>query len=171
VRALSRMALALVALALSACGSDSRDGNKPVQLPGTPVALTYVTPSGSASGVEWNTAYVDPVRAVVRDEAAWGEAWAMLVGSLAPAPPVPAVDFTREMVVIAGIGRWGGARSMSMPLAAIQPDGSLRVAVVEIEVGDGCVWGPMETRQASAARVPRADAVAFVDFVSVRKCE
>ncbi|MFT3916555.1 MAG: hypothetical protein QM704_21495 [Anaeromyxobacteraceae bacterium] len=167
------LALTAVSLSLVACETPNDHVHRggAVELPGTPVTLAYLTPSGHPSGVEWNTAYVDPVRVVVRDQAAWGEAWAMLVGSEVPAAPVPSVDFTQDMVVIAGIGRSGGARAMRMPVAAVQDDGSLRVAVEDTTLGDGCVWGPMETRQASAARVPRADSVTFVDFVSVRKCE
>lgn len=36
----------------------------------------------------------------VRDGAAWQAAWSELYGRNAPSPPLPAVDFSREMVVL-----------------------------------------------------------------------
>jgi hypothetical protein len=42
---------------------------------------------------------------VVRDEGTLRAAWAQATSKLSLAPPVPVVDFTREMVVLVGAGR------------------------------------------------------------------
>ncbi|MBI2369409.1 MAG: protease complex subunit PrcB family protein [Deltaproteobacteria bacterium] len=59
---------------------------------------------GTSSGITTAT------RAVIRDQGAWARLWSEHTARLMPVPPVPPVDFSREMVVgvFAGEQRTGG---------------------------------------------------------------
>jgi hypothetical protein len=46
----------------------------------------------------------DSARIVVRDSATWDETWRTIHRPFIPPPPVPPIDFSREMVVVAALG-------------------------------------------------------------------
>jgi hypothetical protein len=169
----SLVSVLLLSATLVACGDERAASPDALTLPGTPIPLEYVIPSGDPSGVERFSGFLDPARIVVREDAAWEDAWAMLVGDHpSPAPPRPAIDFDAEMVVVVSIGVTGGNRTMRVPLATRLWDGSLAVAVEEERLGRSCAFGPTETRPAVALRVPRSDSpVFFGEFLTIRECE
>jgi hypothetical protein len=46
----------------------------------------------------------DPMRAVIRDSTAWRQLWEQINRPFVPQPALPAVDFGREMIVVAALG-------------------------------------------------------------------
>ena len=50
-------------------------------------------------------AFRDSVRKIVRDVTVWGQVWAQATSTQRPPPPLPLIDFGREMVVAVGAGR------------------------------------------------------------------
>lgn len=66
--------------------------------------------------------------AVIKSEAAWDSLWRR-VGR----PPTPSIDFTREMLVAAGIGMGSWARDLSIRLSGARAD-SL-VAIIHVRDG------------------------------------
>jgi hypothetical protein len=48
--------------------------------------------------------FTDSARLVVRDSVAWTETWRTIHRPFIPPPPVPPIDFSREMVLIAALG-------------------------------------------------------------------
>jgi hypothetical protein len=112
-----------------------------------------------------------PLRLVVRDDAAWAEAWAKLYATTDAPPPRPPVDFAKEMVLVASLGmrRTGGfAATIARTELA---DGVLRVEVVEKRPGADCMTTQALTYPVALARVARHDgAIEFADRVVVNDC-
>jgi hypothetical protein len=50
-------------------------------------------------------AYTDSVRLAVRDITTWQQVWAQATSTQASPPPLPSVDFAREMVLVAAAGQ------------------------------------------------------------------
>ncbi len=46
----------------------------------------------------------DPMRAVIRDSTAWRQLWDRINRPFVPPPSLPAIDFGREMIVVAALG-------------------------------------------------------------------
>lgn len=90
-------ALACAAALLAACG-----GRRPVlpdPFPPVAVAPAAVIYDDDAGGMR------DSLRLVVRDPAAFEMLWRSATNGQPSPPPVPAIDFAREMVVAVGAGR------------------------------------------------------------------
>src|SRR5687768_7556191 len=93
--------LGLVAAAcLAASCSNSADG--PTQ-PSGPVTLERF--GRTDASLTYSSAIAAPLRAVVRDATTWRGAWATIWGDVSPAPALPTVDFSRDMVVVAALGQ------------------------------------------------------------------
>ncbi len=89
-------ALALAAVAMTGCGGKAAPAPPaPIQAL-SPMARLYYDNSG---GVQ------DSLRLVVRDANALASIWQRATSGQASPPPAPAVDFTKEMVLVAAAGR------------------------------------------------------------------
>ena len=110
-------------------------------------------------------------RLVVRDEAAWRDAWAAIWRDATPAPPLPSIDFAREMVVVAALGeRNSGGYGILIDSAAAS-GGGLRVFVRTTSPGPRCFVTGALTQPVDAARLPRVDGpVEFVERAEVTDC-
>jgi hypothetical protein len=64
-----------------------------------PIAPSEVVYYDNGGGIR------DPIRVVVRDEATLREIWERATSTQLAPPPVPSVDFEREMVLVIGAGR------------------------------------------------------------------
>jgi hypothetical protein len=92
-------------------------------------------------------------RGVVRSEGEWQALWAQVVRGRQPTPATPAVDFSREMVIVAAMGtRNTGGYAITVDSVTATP-GALHVFVTERSPGGSC-----GTTQALTAPV---DAVAL----------
>ena len=113
-----------------------------------------------------------PERLVVRDQAAWITAWSSLWPNGVPIPALPAVDFSKDMIVIAALGgRNTGGYSIFVDSARAAASG-LVVFVGTSSPGRHCITTQAFTQPVDIARVPRTEAaVAFVDVPRVEDCQ
>ena len=108
---------------------------------------------------------------VVRDSAAWSTTWTTLLGSHSPKPPLPSVDFSREMLVVASMGtRSSGGYSVGIDSAFVARD-TLFFRVIETSPGARCGTTAALTSPVGLARVERSDLpVGFATSSVVSEC-
>jgi hypothetical protein len=111
-------------------------------------------------------------RGVVRDQAAWAQAWIRLIGPFEPKQPVPAIDFERDMLVVAAMGsRPTGGYSVRID-GVYRAGDRLYVVVEESSPDAGCLTTQAFTAPVTAVRLARSDlAVAFVNRSRVLTCD
>ncbi len=110
-------------------------------------------------------------RLVIRDATAWQATWRDVVGHLTPAPALPAVDFSRAMIVVAAMGERGTGGYEIRVTRAYRRDGDLVVVVVEVSPGAGCMLIQSITAPVEVVRLPRHDGpVTFLEEQERRDC-
>lgn len=152
--------LTATAIASLACG---RGTNLPAaQGDSVPLTVISTTPY---------SAYTEPQRVVLRTPEAWSGAWATIWAGAVPQPPLPDVDFEREVVVLAAAGVYPQrGPSITMPSAALAA-GAVRVTVLEVAPGSECVVAPVQSSPVVAARMPHFDGeIGFADVRTVHSC-
>jgi hypothetical protein len=135
---------------------------------------------GSQLRLEMRAAFPGPVyssgmdassRRVVRTEAQWQALWTLVVRGHQPVPAVPAVDFSREMVVVAAMGsRPTGGYSITVDSVTAGAD-AIHAYVTERSPGRGCLTTQAFTAPVDAVAIP-ADgrAVRFHQTTIVHGC-
>lgn len=101
-----------------------------------------------------NSGYETPDRLVVRDARRWQETWQQLHGPLGAERPAPAIDFTREVVVVIALGQRGSGGHAARVEGVVEMDGEVIVRVREWAPGAGCMSTQQMTSPALAVRVP-----------------
>ena len=109
---------------------------------------------------------------VVRDEAAWRDAWQRLHGRSRQAPPLPAVDFAHEMVAVAAMGqRMSGGYAIRLE-RAFREGRAIVIVVRREKPGHGCIVAMASTQPVDLARLPASpDAVEFRIEDSAQDCD
>ena len=106
-----------------------------------------------------------PLRAVLQDSAAFREIWdRATLGHRR----LPAVDFTRDMVIVVAMGARPSTRQ-SIHVQSVRAAGAaLEVRVLLVPLGSGCGAGMMETYPVDVVRAPREDrrVVTFVERIA-----
>lgn len=112
-----------------------------------------------------------PSLRVIRTSDEWAGAWAELAAKHDPVPPPPAVDFAREMLLVATMGeRTTGGFAISVERAVLQ-GGTLHAYVLESSPGATCATTQALTCPADVVRVARRDGpVAFVVRTATYEC-
>jgi hypothetical protein len=64
----------------------------------------------------------DSVRTIVRDQGAWHSQWSRATSLQATPPPLPAIDFGREMAVLVAAGRMSPGDQIHVDSAGVQGD-------------------------------------------------
>jgi hypothetical protein len=117
---------------LAACSSSSTTGPKVIYDGGgieSPGAVVLHTAYSGFSAPEHFT---------VRDSSHWANVWATAFAFQAPIPPLPAIDFTSEMVVGAALGvRPTGGYDVTIERVMVESD-EATVIVAETVAGNGC---------------------------------
>ena len=146
-------------------GGDARADQ---QAAGTPVPVTRLRPGYTFT---FNSGYTAPARQVVRSEGEWRAVWAKLHQNVMPQPAVPAIDFGREMVLVAALGgRSSGGYSILVD-SVYDAGSTLRAVVRKSSPGAGCIVTAALTQPVDVVRVPAsARGVGFVDRDEVRDC-
>jgi PrcB C-terminal len=155
---MSRTFLGLMLFALAAgCSSQSSELG--------PVTLRRLT-SSSYSG------YREPKHLVVRDSGTWAEVWKQLWTWQSPEPDLPAIDFDREMVLVAALGeRPNSGYSILIESARATVD-QLTVSVRVESPGTGCGVLTVMTEPVDVVSVPRLDVgVQFVERSETGSCD
>src|SRR5947208_1611808 len=98
-----------VALSLLACGGSGNSGSAAAsnELVDVPAAPRTAKPVGVRKPPfdPFYTGVLTPSRLLLKDQRSWAAAWDLVVGPLSPRPPLPAVDFAQEMVVLLAMGQ------------------------------------------------------------------
>lgn len=149
MRVESALLIALT-LPLPACGSQETP-TEPPGLPSDAVAVEFERVDELSSALVGGPQ--EPARSVVRDEQSWLEFWGALTAVLSPAPEPPTVDFTRDMVIIAAMGRRSTAGYAVSVEGVYTSDGALYVDVLERSPGVGCLSAQVITAPVTAVRV------------------
>jgi len=100
---------------------------------------------------------------VVRDQQSWQTLWAQMTANQIPAPQLPAVDFTKDMVLVAAAGtRPTTGYSISIT-DATESYAGVTVNVTITSPGSNCAVGNLVTSPVDVATIERQDgAVRFV---------
>jgi hypothetical protein len=122
--------------------------------PDDPAAATLVDSSSHLYRTQ-TSGFTGPAERVVRDDAAWREAWGQVTGPIVPPPERPAVDFRREAVVIVAAGeRPTGGWTVTVDSVA-PANGGLTVSYTLSGPGAGCITAQIITSPVDVVRVPR----------------
>ncbi len=152
-----------------ACGAPTVTSPSVTQQPSRLVATPV--PLDGAAGMIAYSGYHEAARIVIRSDADWRSAWATLHAGSSPVPPVPPVDFSREMVLLAALGdRPSGG--FGVAIREVTFDGStVGAAVVETRPGPRCIVTAVVTQPVAVVTVPRSDVpVVFLDRAVTADC-
>jgi hypothetical protein len=113
----------------------------------------------------------DSTRVVIRDAETWRATWDRVWSRQTPAPPLPTIDFSREMVVVVGLGtRSSGGYSIVVEGASLA-GGTIDVVVQKTSPGANCFVTGALSEPVDIVRVPRrSEPVRFVERHTVRTC-
>lgn len=112
-----------------------------------------------------------PTRELIRDAARWRAAWSTELARYS-ALEVPAVDFSRQMVVVAAMGSIPSTGYDVFVDSVRTTKSDLLVYVRLVSPGGGCTVGAGETRPIDIVGVPQnAWPPRFVESSEVERCE
>ena len=159
--------LAIVALAAIGCASPLATGLPPGK--SVPIVRLRAEPYSFA----FNSGMDQPARLVVRDAATWRGLWNKIYERHSPIPPVPVIDFSQEMIIIAALGsRSSGGYGILLDGASEDGTGTIHVAVRSISPGPRCVVTGALTQPVDIARLARRDgSFHFIERSEVSDCK
>jgi hypothetical protein len=118
------------------------------------------------------TAFGEPARMVVRDAEAWAEAWARAFAGRSEVPPRPAIDFSREVVLVAAQGARGSS-GYDISIDRVAPsDGAIAVDVTTTSPHERCLALTVVTAPVVMVSIPGpASRVRFIEHTRIASCE
>jgi hypothetical protein len=145
---------------------------------GTPLPFTQLGPkrSGPHTSFAANSFLWDPLRVVIRDGDTWRDMWKR-IHSPAPGrgpypelPPIPEIDFSREMIVVVAMGRQPNSAFAIIIDGAYERDDRLEIVVRSVS-GKGCLAYSIITAPVDIVRLPRTErSVVFRETEVVPDC-
>jgi hypothetical protein len=165
---LTRRGIARLSAVLALLGCES---SMATEIPANARALEVSEFPATVTTLLYNTASSARQRIVIREQAEWEELWTNATRNYQPPPEIPPVNFSSEMVVIAGMGsRPTGGFSIGIE-SAHEADGTLFITVLESSPGPRCFTTQAFTSPLTAARVPRRDGpTTFVEKTEINNC-
>ena len=131
-------------IAFAGCGGESSPTD-----PDGPVAFTTVWHE-QASGMRNAGAQV-----VARQEP-WAQLWEQIVLGRAPKPPLPAIDFEKNILIVATLGETGDSCTQVRIDQVSRRSGILDVTISEIRRPPSCSCPPVVVNPVHVVAVPRA---------------
>jgi hypothetical protein len=127
-------------------------------------------PSVSHILTQRNSGFDEPAEQVIRDRAALESAWARVFSQVV-GDPAPAVDFTREMVILVALGgRSTGGHAVHVDAVTRSGDGAV-VRYTATSPEPGCMTTQSLTSPVDVVRAPRiSGAVRFQRREVVQPC-
>jgi hypothetical protein len=139
--------LALLAVSILAAGCD----DSPTEPGDVPVSFETVA-LASFSG------FSAPRQQVVRTDGDWAGAWETLYAGQSPVPPLPAIDFARQVVVLAAMGpKSNGCFRVEVTGVTRKARVSLEIEVTDFEPGPSCGCPTVVTQPAHVVKLDRFD--------------
>jgi hypothetical protein len=140
----------LVVLSAVACQSVAATGQPSTTL--APLPITRLRPQPVA--FETNSGLVDSLRLVVRDTSSWRELWQRINRPFIPQPALPAIDFDRDMVIVAALGTKPSGGYDVIIEGAEEDSAGIEVSVKRSTPGAGCALTAALTQPVDLATVP-----------------
>jgi hypothetical protein len=149
---------------------------------GTPVSITPLGSKipGPRTSFMTGCGIWDQLRLVVRDREVWVDVWKRIHwldpyrGPYPEPPPLPEIDFSREMVVVAAMGRRpSSAYAVVIDSAhAYERNYRLEIIVRSVENRKGCAAFAVMTAPIDIVRLPKTDrSVIFRETEVVPDCK
>ena len=163
-RGLLVLILAVLVAGCHAASAATRNGFGVESLPVTrfrPDSVAFATFSG----------VTDSVRVVIRDSVQWREYWTRIHRPFIPPPRVPLVDFEREMVVLAALGRRPSLGYDIVIRSAARDSVGIEVQLRRSNPGHGCMVGASVTEPLDLAKIPASSLhVRFTELITATPC-
>lgn len=145
---------------------------------GKPVTITPLGPKPCPTCEQRRVSYTsnsgieDSLRVVIHDAEAWGKIWEQIHSPFTPTPPLPEIDFSREMVVVVGLGtRPNGGYGIIVD-RAYERDDRLEIIVRKQTPGNNCFNTQAVTQPVDIVRLPKSKrAVVFRETEVVHECK
>ena len=140
-------------------------------LPGEPIQITRLRSE------PYSFAFVSgmdrPARLVIRDASTWQAIWTQINRGSNPVSPLPTIDFSREMVVVAALGTHStGGYSILVDGASVVDSNGTAVAIRSVSPGPYCGVTEAFTEPVDIARMEmRVGPVTFVERSEVASCK
>ena len=147
------------------------------------VALPGSAPTGSTeipvqrfreptdAGFAQFSGFGSPTRLIIRDAETWKAHWATIHRPIVPSPPVPEIDFAREMVILAAAGTKPNEGHVIRITDATANASRLLVTVRHSATGDGCVVSAVISQPVDIVRIPATSLpVEFADVTTRVDC-
>ena len=165
---MSRYRSLLIALVLvSAAGCLT--GRAATLDPGVVVPVERFRPDSAAFTTY--SGLLDSLRLVIRDDAKWRDYWLRIHSPFIPAPPVPPVDFGREMVVLASLGARPTEGYDIIIQSAERDSAGIRVTLRRSNPGRGCMLASSVTHPVDLAKLEASDLpVRFDERITAAPC-
>jgi hypothetical protein len=113
----------------------------------------------------------DSIHVVIRDAARWREYWELIHRPIIPPPRVPDVDFKREMVVLAALGRRPSLGYDILIRSASRDSAGIEVQLRRSNPGPGCAMGAAVSQPVDLARIPASTLrVRFTELITTTPC-
>ena len=134
-----------------------------------PHALTHF---GSPNdGYTQYSGIADSLRITIRDVESWRRYWDEIHRPFRPPPPIPDVDFTREMVVVAAMGTRPTGGFLIVIDSVAMNAAQLLVRVTQVVPGRGCAVPASVTQPVDVVRLPASQLpVSFSERVERTDC-
>lgn len=111
---------------------------------------------GTRHGPVWQLGE-KPLRLVIKNRDEFNDFWKRLASPGRWLPPLPEVDFSKEMIVVVGMGLRPSPGFIIMIDGACEVDGQVELFVSKVEDGPCGVVPAVITSPADVVRIPRSD--------------
>lgn len=146
---------------------------------GTPVPITPLAPKPCPTCEQTRfsfmsySAIVEPLQAVIKEGDSWKQMWDKIhCKVISPVPPLPEIDFSREMLVVVGLGARSSGGYGIVIHSAFEKDGKLAIIVRKLKPGKNCFTTQALTQPVDIVRLPKTDKqVEFREFEVVHECK
>lgn len=125
-----------------------------VEIRGPSLPLRF---GGTRQGPVWQVDGDKAFRLVIKNRDEFSNFWKRFTRPSGWAPPLPEVDFSKEMIIVAGMGRRPSPGYMTLIDGACEVDGHVEVFVTNVDDGP-CVPVPsVVVAPADLVRIPQTD--------------
>lgn len=175
VRAVAVAALGVALVATTGCVTSAPRSFRPSGVPESASDVAVRRLAADAALLD-DSGILDSARFVVRNEQQWRDVWSRLAAGKPQMASPPAVDFSREMVLVATLGSQRPGHSIRVQKIS-NVGGVLYAEVISRTPGDHCstvrqVSNAATTAPADVVIVPATrDPVAFVERRGNRTCQ